>query len=615
MINRLGRSVLAVLLVTLVAACAGGSPSPMPTTPPDSPTPLPSPSAAPAATPTLSPIPPTTPSPTPAPTLPPPPTFTPLPPTTESPLGPWEPLPLDGLPGSCWVQDALFAMPIVAFIVADGDVYRSDDAGATWSLSLSLHRGLRSLAASPAFATDRTVFAVDGHGLLLRSTDGGGTWQEVSRIAPIGGASDADVYLSISPAYPADPTLWAVVEGSVAYRSTDGGLTWEEFDPGVPLAGAVRLVPGPNYPDDPWLEPVALAPVEGVSLPQDLPSPPTVLAASGGTLLLGTTRGLYRSTDGGGTWARADAGLPRAGPDAVAVAPDGALYGVADSGRLFRLPPGGARWEPLGRLPEGDSGPPAVYRVNASAPPALVVTTDVGLLVSYDGGWTWARAGGEGLPPTRPSRSEPLPSADFAESGLAYLVHLGKVYRTTDGGDSWVQVEGLLGVEQLAETPDGRWIGLARSTVYERDPETGRWASHPADFGGKLSAVRFVTGQLAVAVVDEDFHLSQDGGRSWTRIGESNLDYAYGYLISPRFDVDRAIYARGATAIYVSTDAGRTWVETVEGLPPCEYYDSPECDVVLLGGARTDTGYTLYASVRHDSHTRIWSARAITDDD
>jgi len=595
MARRSARSIALIVLAVFSAGCAGER------LPPTQPPPTPPPTAT-VATPAA--LPTSTPTPTP------PPTPTPLPPTAASPLTPWQPLPTDGLPGP-WINDVWFATPTTVFIVADGDVYRSDDSGTTWTLSLSTYRGMRSVAASPAYAADRTVFAADGRSILLRSTDGGETWEELAQIAPVGGASDADVYLSISPAYPADPTLWAVVEGGVAFRSTDGGLTWEEFDPGFALPPMTRLMPNPNYPDDPSLEPVGPATYEGVDLPEGLPSPATALAESDGTLLVGTTRGLYRSTDAGGTWAAVNTGLPAAPAGAVAVAPDGALYAsVGGDPRLFHLPPNGARWEPLSLLP----GEPAVYGVSASAPPALVVTTDAGLAVSRDGGQTWTQAAGEGLPPADPYRLSPLPAADFAASGVAYLIYNGRIYHTGDGGDSWQEVEEVADVEALTETPDGRWIGLARDAVYERDPETGQWTSYPSRFDGAPATVRFVTDQLAVAVADGSLYLSQDGGRSWSLIGESSLDYASGYLISPRFDADRAIYARGATAIYVSTDAGLTWVEAVEGLPPCEYYDSPECDVVLLGAAPTETGYILYASVRHDFHTRIWAARTVATD-
>ena len=611
------RLVLTGIVITLIAACAGATPSAAPIL---SHTPTHSHSPTPASTSTSVPTAMPTASPTSTPTHTPPPIPTPFPPTAASPLGPWEPLPTDGLPGP-WVNDVAFATPPTVFTVAGDDVYRSDDSGQTWTLSFSIYRGMRSLAVSPAFAADQTVFAVDGRSLLFRSTDRGGTWEEVSRIAQVGGASDADVYLSISPAYPADPTLWASVEGGIAYRSTDGGLAWEVFDPGFELDGMVRLVPNPDYPANPALEPVYPTAVAGVSLPEILSSHPLALAASGGTLLLGTTRGLYRSTDGGATWAEANAGLPRAGVGPVAVASDGKIYGVAGGDpRLFRLPVGGVRWEPLGRLPEGDVGTFSVYEVTviggADAPPVLVIKTYDDFFVSRDGGLTWERMAGEGLPPVSFRRLIPLFSADFVERGVAHLVYSGRIYRTEDGGDTWAKVEGPVSVNYLVESPGGRLIPFASGAVYERAPESGAgWVRHPVDFGfgGEPIVARFVTDLLALAVMDGDVYLSEDGGRDWTRIGRSELEQVWDYLISPRFDADRAIYAHGAAGVHVSTDAGRTWVEAGAGLPPCEYYDSPECDLVLVDAVPTGDGYTVYASVRHDFHTRLWAARAAGD--
>ncbi|MDY6877225.1 MAG: hypothetical protein SWK90_13615 [Chloroflexota bacterium] len=618
------RAAFAGLVLVLIAGCARTMPvaTPMPS---HTPTPTFSSSPSPTSPSTATPVPtvaptatltvPPAPTHTHTPTLPPSPSPIPLPPTSASPLDPWQPLPTDGLPGP-WVNDIAFATPATVFIVADNDVYRSDDGGETWTLSFSIYRGIRSLAVSPAFAADQALFATDGRSLVFRSTDGGGTWEEVSRIAQVGGASDADVWLSISPAYPADPTLWANVEGSGAFRSTDGGQTWEPFDPGVELDWTMRLVPNPDYPANPALEVVDYA-IPGESpLPEYLPYRPTILVTSDATLLLGTVRGLYRSTDGGVAWAEANAGLPRAAVGPLAIASDGTIYAAVDGAPwLFRLQTGDAYWEPLGPLPENDFGMVRVQDVavagGADAQPVLLIVAYDGLFVSRDAGLTWERMEGAGLPLVTFRRSLPLLSADFTESGVAHLAYSGRVYRTEDGGDSWVQVEGLVGVKNLIETPDRRLIAFASNDVYERDPALGlEWVHHSARFGEVPAAVRFFTDLLAVAVAQDDVYLSEDGGRNWVCIGQSELDQARYYLISPRFDADRVIYALGAAMIYVSTDAGRTWVEADVGLPRCEYYDSPECDLVLLGAVRSDDGYTIYASVRHDFHTRIWAARA-----
>lgn len=545
------------------------------------------------------------------------PTFTPsatplsFPPTNASPLGPWQPLPTEGLPGP-WVRDIGFAAPEIVFLVAAGNVYRSEDGGATWAESLSIYRAIQSIAVSPGFAADQTIFAVDGASRLFRSTDGGGTWQEVTRIAQVGGASDESVWLSISPTYPSDPTLWANAVRD-AYRSTDGGLTWEPFDAGVALTEEMRLVPNPDYPANPALEVLNYATVEWSPLPDVLLHLPTLLVASDTTLLLGTRRGLYRSTDGGATWSEANAGLPPASLGPLAIESDGTIYAtVSLDPRVFRLPAGGGRWEVVGSLPQSDSGilwPRAMdVLVGAGVPPALVITTRHGLFVSSDSGATWNRMEADGLPWTDSPYPLPLLSANFAEDRVAHMVVKGTVYRSDDGGDSWAMVEGVSDVARLVETPDHRLIALAPDAVYEWDPDWGpQWMRYPADFSTGAVAVRFVTDLFAVAIAGGDVYLSEDGGEGWTVIGHCDFGRTP-YWVSPHFDTDHAIYAVDDTMVYVSTDAGRTWVEAGEGLPTCEY-DSPECGFELLGAERFDSGYNVYASVRQDFHSRIWVAR------
>lgn len=116
----------------------------------------------------------------------------------------------------------------VTFTEADGrtllagteaaGLFRSTDGGATWSrVDGALPRGegqrIAALVASPAFATDRTVFAAAASGVWV-SRDGGATWQRTAGPAPAR-------TLAVSPAFADDRTV--LVDG---WLSTDGGATW-----------------------------------------------------------------------------------------------------------------------------------------------------------------------------------------------------------------------------------------------------------------------------------------------------------------------------------------------------------------------------------------------------
>ena len=137
-----------------------------------------------------------------------------------------------------------------------------------------------SLAVSPAFVTDHTLFAGDVTNDVFRSTDGGAHWTALPVPSLTGGIDR----LAVSPDYAHDHTLFVAPHAcdSVAvtcslYRSSDGGLTWEALDTG--RLGSVNAVAvAPDY-------------------------------ASSRTLFIGTAAGVLRSRDGGSTWAALDLGL------------------------------------------------------------------------------------------------------------------------------------------------------------------------------------------------------------------------------------------------------------------------------------------------------------------
>ncbi len=189
---------------------------------------------------------------------------------------------------------------LLAGTLEDG-IFRSTDRGQTWAAANFglLDLKVLSLAISPDFAHDETLFAGTESG-LFRSTNGGRAWRDVE--LPI----DFDPVLSLafSPAYAQDNTVFAGTESHGLLISRDDGHTWQ------PAAG---------FPTD--------QPVNHLLVSTSQPA--HVLALSGNQLLC--------SRDSGQTWASWSHDLPPATITTVA-APAGLesgaplLLGLLESG-------------------------------------------------------------------------------------------------------------------------------------------------------------------------------------------------------------------------------------------------------------------------------------------
>lgn len=142
---------------------------------------------------------------------------------------------------------------VFAGTMEDG-VFRSGDRGthwAAWNFGL-LDLNVLSLAVSPDYARDETLFVGTDSG-IFRSTTGGRAWREVdSGPAGLRSTDFAPVLsLAISPQYAIDGTLFAGSESAGLYRSSDRGHTWQRLGKNV-LPGPVNgIVLDPQYPTRP----------------------------------------------------------------------------------------------------------------------------------------------------------------------------------------------------------------------------------------------------------------------------------------------------------------------------------------------------------------------------
>jgi photosystem II stability/assembly factor-like uncharacterized protein len=267
--------------------------------------------------------------------------------------------------------------------VGDG-VYRSGDAGATWT-----HLGLRDGQQIPNIAVDpkdpnRLFVAVAGHPYganeergIFRSADGGKSFEKVLFKDENIGGNDVD----IDPTNPSIvyATLWEERQGpwenaswrgqgGGIFKSTDGGTTWKQLKTGLPADGAITQA----------------------NLAIAAANPKRLYA----TVAVGPAVTFYRSDDAGETWSQAttDArptGRIGGGDLAVPIVnPQNADTVIMASTVSYKSVDAGRTWVPFKGAPGGDD-----YQngwINPENPDIILLASDQGAVVTLNGGRTWS---------------------------------------------------------------------------------------------------------------------------------------------------------------------------------------------------------------------------------
>jgi photosystem II stability/assembly factor-like uncharacterized protein len=305
-------------------------------------------------------------------------------------------------------------------------------------------------------------------GALWKSTSGGTTWEAISDALPATGIGAAAVAAS-------NPKIVYVGTGSNTlgagvFRSADGGATWASAG----LADTKYIVGLLVDPRDPNL----------------------VLAAAGsggnfGSMVFynnspSAARGVYRSGDGGRTWAHA-----------LTLDPAVSVVDLV--------------WDP--------AMPRIVFASVAAGP-----KSPAGLFVSHDEGLTWSPLEGQGLP----LNGSGLNIAVAPNSSARRLYALaggrggGGLYRSDDGGASWTQT-----TDRLASAGGHLYVD-------PRDPDVvytmGTSVYRSTDGGRTLTAIKGAPGgddphamwidpenpRRMIVGADQGPTISVDGGRTWT---------------------------------------------------------------------------------------------------
>jgi photosystem II stability/assembly factor-like uncharacterized protein len=512
--------------------------------------------------------------------------------------------------------------------VGDG-IYRSDDAGKTWT-----HLGLRDSEQIPALAVDpanpdRVFAAVLGHPYgpsaergIFRSDDGGKTWQKVLFKDERTGGSD----VVIDPKNPQvvyaclweetlgpweDGNEYAGTNGGL-FKSTDGGATWTQLKNGLP-ENLVQIN-------------VALA----ASDPDRLYA--TISTTEESAYATGKGVGVYRSDDAGASWQRiTDDPRPAmkiGGGDlpVPVVDPQNADVVYSTSIVTCRSEDGGKTWISLRGAPGGDD-----YQnlwVNPHDPRILLLVSDQGALVSVNRGESWSSWYNQ-------------PTAQLyhvaATDGFPYMVcagqqESGSVCTSTRGNDGeitfreWHPV-GIIEYGYAAPDPLHPEIiyGAGRTEVSRYDMSTGQVENvtplpmHRKAFRGDRTEPILFSPVDPHTLYYAANHLfkTTDGGHTWetispdlTRETTSQLPNLPALTKEQLAERRGAIYAVAASykttqTIWAGTDDGLVWITRDGGknwtniTPPGV---APWSKIAQIDASRfdDDTAYVAVSRLRVD---------------
>ncbi len=400
---------------------------------------------------------------------------------------------------------------------------------------------------------------VAGSGTLSAGTN---VW---TSLGPEGGSIER---LVVDPQSPS--TLYAVAGGGV-FKTADGGRTWSR----LPITNVRALAIDPQNPSTLYAVAgnLGLKSTDGGLSWTELSSFPARTSAlavdpRSGTVYARTCAGVARSTDGGESWRETVFPLPWSCYSMLAIDPSaGALYttrvvytpdghGTDRTGTILKSADGGESWSVLElgvtsvavlALAINPQNSSTIY---ALARGSLPTDHQYGTWVfkTTDGGTSWVNStaldGGGGVV-----------AVDPHDPSIVYAAARSTVLRSMDGGASWVPVS-----PELAEGSQWYWSPSSVSALAIASPSPAAPPRSRAAASRSLSTV--YAGTYSRGVLK-----SADEGNTWTAVNSGLIATdIQSLLIDPQNP--RTLYGvQAGVELIKSSDGGNNWRTVTPGVP------------------------------------------------
>jgi photosystem II stability/assembly factor-like uncharacterized protein len=452
---------------------------------------------------------------------------------------------------------------------AGGGIFKSSDGGQTFTqLSSGLPKEIIQVHIAIAESNPKRLIASvaskpNSVG-LYRSDDAGATWVQITTDArPAGRIGGGD--LSVPRFNPKDENM-VIVTSTVTWKSTDGGKTWTGF----------RGAPGGDDYQNLWIN----------------PNNPQIIA-------IVSDQGAIITVNGGETWSswynqptaqmyhvNADNAFPYRVCSGQQESGSACISSRGNDGEItFR------DWHPVAAEEYG-------YVVPDPLDPDVVYG---GKLSRYDRRTNQAQNVAPKpfrAPDYRVLRTEPIVFSPVNPHILYFATNT--LWKTINGGQSWQQI-----------SPD-----LTRPT-FEVPPSVGKYRNEESAKPTPRGVIYAVApspldiNRIWAGTDDGRIHLTTDGGKKWNEITPPTMTafQKVSIIEASHFDAQTAYAAINTLRlddlrphILRTRDSGKTWTETVNGIPTNENVNAVREDPVRRGMLFAATERAVYVSFDDGDH-------------